>query len=214
MNAPNVSGFPRALAALFVIQFLAWSAMFALWITAVPIVAGQVLHLPAGGGETLQPAIVTIALGFAGYALVGAVGAFVVPSLVARLGHGAVLGIALLIGAAGLALFARAQSAAGLVPAFAAIGVGWSAIGAVPYAIVGKMVPEGQGARTMRLFGLSTVLPQIVTTLALALFLPRVFASGPAGAVRAGAAAMALAGVIALALRSWFAPADAEADDW
>ncbi len=214
MSAPGEGAFGRALAALFVIQFLAWSAMFALWITAVPVVAGQVLHVSAGGAEALQPAIVAIALGFAGYALIGAVGAFAVPPLVARLGHGMVLGAALLIGAAGLALFARAHSPAGLVPAFAAIGVGWSAIGAVPYAIVGKMVPEGRGARTMRLFGLSTVLPQIVTTLGLALFLPRLFASGPAGAVMAGAGAMTLAGVIALALRSWFAAADAETDDW
>ena len=214
MTDADRDDFPRALAALFVIQFLAWSAMFALWITAVPVVAGQVLRLPPGGAEALQPAIVAIALGFAGYALVGAVGAFAVPPLVARFGHGAVLGAALLVGAAGLALFASAHSATGLVPAFAAIGVGWSAIGAVPYGIVGKMVPEGQGARTMRLFGLSTVFPQIVTTLGLALFLPRVFASGPAGAVMAGAAAMALAGVMALALRGWFAAADAEVDDW
>lgn len=206
--------FHRALVVLFLIQFLSWSGMFALWITAIPVVAGQVLHLGTQDAAGLQPAVVAVSLGFATYALLGTLGGFVVPGLIRRIGHGWVYGAALLIGAIGLALFGRAHGGGALVPAFLAIGVGWSAMGSIPYGLLSKLVPEGRGAHYTRLFGFSTVLPQLVTTLGLALLAPRLFGAHLSDALLIGAGAMALGGLIAILARGLFAPADAVEDNW
>lgn len=210
----DAASFRRVFAVLFVIQFFSWSAMFALWIYAVPLFAGHILHLPTSAAQDLQPALVAVSLCFAAYAVLGAAGSLVLPGVIARLGHGMTYGAALLIAASGLALLARADGAMLLAPAFIAIGLGWSAIGSVPYAIVGKLAPPGRGAFFTRLFSFSTVLPQAVTSVALALFARRLFGSDMAQAVALGAASMALAGLIALAARPLFAGADGIADDW
>lgn len=206
--------FRRVLVALFVIQFFSWSAMFVLWINAVPLFAGRILHQATGGAQDLQPALVAVSLCFAGYAALGAAGTLVLPGIIARAGHGLTYGLALLIAAFGLALLALAQGPALLVPAFVAIGIGWSAIGSIPYAILGKLAPEGRGAFHTRLFAFSTVLPQAVTSLAIALFARQLFGPNLQRVLILGAGAMALAGVIALACRPLFAPADRIADDW
>ena len=205
--------FRNALAALFAIQFFSWSAMFALWIYALPLVAGQIVHTPLEGAG-LQAVLVTVSLCYATYALLGTLGGFALPGLIDRFGHGAVLGLCLLAGAAGLGLLSRSTGTGGMVAAFVLIGVGWSAMGAIPYGLLARMVPEGRGAHFTRIFGFSTVLPQIVTTLGLAMFAPRLLGSDPARVIALGAAAMALAGGLALLLRARFAAADANREVW
>ena len=205
--------FRKALAALFAIQFFSWSAMFALWIYAMPLVSGQILHQPLVGAG-LQTVLVAVSLGYATYALLGTLGGFALPTLIDRFGHGAVLGSCLLAGAAGLAVLAAATGPGTMMAAFVAIGIGWSAMGSVPYGLLARMVPEGRGAHFTRIFGFSTVLPQIVTTLGLALLAPRLLRTDPAQVIAVGGAAMAVAGLLALMLRGYFAAADANRERW
>ena len=205
--------FRKALSALFAIQFFSWSAMFALWIYAMPLVAGQIVHRPLVGAG-LQAVLITVSLCYATYALLGTLGGFVLPGLIARFGHGAVLGLCLLAGATGLAQLSRATGVGSLIAAFVAVGIGWSAMGSIPYALLARMVPEGRGAHYTRVLGFSTVLPQIVTTLGLALFAPQLLGTNPARVIALASAAMALAGLLALLLRHWFAEADANQEEW
>lgn len=205
--------FRNALTALFAIQFFSWSAMFALWIYAMPLIAGQILHRPLVGAG-LQAVLVTVSLCYATYALLGTLGGFVLPGLIDRFGHGMVLGLCLMAGAAGLAQLSRATGVGGMIAAFVAIGIGWSAMGSVPYALLARLVPEGRGAHFTRILGFSTVLPQIVTTLGLALFAPQLLGTDPARVIALAAAAMALAGTLSLLLRGSFAAADANRELW
>ncbi|MEO7247329.1 MAG: hypothetical protein ABIW31_02655 [Novosphingobium sp.] len=214
VDAGPARQFHRALIRLFLIQFFSWSAMFSLWIYAVPLVAGNVLHLTPQTAGGLAPAVVTVSLCFAAYATLGVLGSFALPVLIGRFGHSAVYGALLLVGALGLGLLSTAHDAWLLAPAFAAIGAGWSAMGAMPYALLSKLVPPGRGAHYTRMFAFSTVLPQGVTTLLLALFAERWFAFALGRVIGIGAIAMALAGLLALASRDLFAPADGVADDW
>ena len=173
--------------------------MFALWIYAVPVVTASVLHAGAGPSE-YQRGLVMVSAGFAGYAVLAATLAFRVPGLVRRFGNGLVHGIALVIGGVGLAGLGLARSPGGLVPAFVAIGIGWSSMQTVPYEIASALAPAGGGARFMRLFSLSTVAPQVICTIGLALLAP-VLSGRPALVLLAGGAAMAGGGLLTLALR-------------
>lgn len=206
--------FSHVLITLFATQFFSWSGMFALWICAVPFVAAQVLHVSLSGAAGMQSALIAVSLCFTTYAVLGALGGLVLPRLVGLWGHAAVYALGLTAGAAGLFLLSQAQGPALLVPAFIAIGLGWSAIGSLPYAILGKLAPEGRGARLMRVFSFSTVLPQAVTTLLYAVFAQRWVGDRLELVLLAGAAAMAAAALIAFLARGAFAAADLVSDDW
>lgn len=138
---------------------------------------------------------------FALYALVAAALAFAVPAAVRRLGAGTVHGCGLLIGAAGLVTLGLAGAAWPLVPAFLAVSVGWACIANIPYALASAAAPPGRGARTLRLFGFSTVAPQIVVSLTLALGASTVFGAATAPVMLLGGVMMAGAGLLALAWR-------------
>ncbi|MDE2596723.1 MAG: hypothetical protein KGL44_07600 [Sphingomonadales bacterium] len=206
--------FLKAFAALFAVQFFSWAGMFALWIYAVPVVAGRVLRVDSHDVNGLQPALVVVSLCFALYATLGVAGSFALPGMVRRFGHGLTYAMALACGAAGLGLVAAAQGLAMLVLGFVAIGAGWAAMGSLPYSLLSKLAPAGKGGHYMRLFSFSTILPQVATTLLFAVVSGRVLAGGYNRAMIFGASAMGLGALVALCSRGLFAPADGVEDDW
>jgi maltose/moltooligosaccharide transporter len=194
----------RLLAPLFAIQFFSWSAMFCLWIYALPVI-GHILN-PAGPPlADYRHLLILVSAGFACYSVLGTSLSFAIPRLVERLGNGVVLGLALLIGAGGFAIMATTANPWWLAPAFAAIGISWAAQSSIPYALAAAAAPEGRGALFMRLFGFSTVLPQVVTTLGLALLGAAWFGPDIAKVMLVAAGAMALAALLALVFRRRFA---------
>jgi len=199
----------RVLLPLFVVQFLSWSGMFCLWIYAVPVVT-QFVYRASSDGKAYRDGLFAVSACFALYALLGACLAFALPRVIRHFGAGTVHGCALLIGAAGLASLGVVQQPLLLVPGFAAIGVGWSSLSNIPYAIAGAAAPEGRGAHILRLFGFSTVAPQIAMTLGLAAASRFWFGDAVNRVMLAGGMMMALAGLTTLALRARFdlAPAD------
>ncbi len=196
---------------LFIVQFLSWAGMFCLWINALPVMAHlwRVADPAMDAATATQRGLVTIGAGFALYALLGAALAFAVPWVVARLGVRLTYGLGLLIGGAGVAALGLASGPAGVILPFIAIGIGWAAMANLPYAIAGAAAPEGRGAHQLRLFGFSTVLPQAVVTLAIAIAFPSLAGSGTI--MLAGGALMAAGGLAALTLGRDFTLAD---EDW
>lgn len=210
MSQPSLA---RALVPIVIIQFLSWSAMFALWIFAVPVIAWRVLHVSPGDAGAFRQALIVVSACFAAYALLATILSFAQPRLIGRWGHGAVWGTGLLAGGAGLIMLGTLGVMA-LAPAFIAIAIGWSVMSSIPYALIGKLAPPGQGARLTRWFAFSTVVPQIVTTLGLAVFAESLFGTAVEHVVVLGGGAMMLGGALALGLRGRFAAADAMPDDW
>lgn len=193
----------RIFAPLFAIQFLSWSGMFCLWIYAVPVITGFVLHAQP---ETAayRSGLILISACFAFYALLGTSLSFAVPAAVARFGNGLVHGAALLVGGAGVAAIGVIDSPVGLIFAFPAIGVAWASISSIPYAIASAAAPEGRGAHVMRLFGFSTVVPQVIVTIGLAVIAPLWLGDASNLVLIGGGAMMAAGGLIALAMRNRF----------
>ncbi len=192
------------LAPLFAIQFFAWSAMFCLWIYALPVI-GNILHPTGPALADYRHLLILVSAGFAFYSVLGTSLSFVIPKLVERRGNGVVLGIGLLIGGGGFAVIGTTARVGWLFPAFAAVGIAWATLSSIPYALVAAAAPEGKGALFMRWFGFSTVLPQVVTTLGLALLGAAWFGANIGRAMLFAAGSMALAGLLALAFRKRFA---------
>ena len=192
------------LAPLFAIQYFAWSAMFCLWIYALPVI-GHILHPGGAALADYQHLLILVSAGFAFYSVLGTSLSLVVPRLVDRLGNGVVLGLGLLFGGGGFALLGVTTRVGWVGPAFAAIGIAWAALSSIPYALASAAAPEGRGALFMRLFGFSTVIPQVVTTLGLALLGTAWLGADIGRVMLIAAGSMAIAGLIALMFRKRFA---------
>jgi len=198
------------LGALFVVQFLSWAGMFCMWIYAVPVIAGDIFHAgtdPARYGTALA----VVGGCYALYAILAASLAFVMPALLSRHGVRLVYGVGLLVGACGIGALGVIGQVVWLVPAFVAVGVGWSGITNIPYGIVAHAAPEGRGAHLMRVFSFSTVAPQVTMTLLLAFVGPRLTEATTHYVMCAGGVMMAAAGLLVLVVGGRFGVAD---EDW
>ena len=192
------------LAPLFAIQFFAWSAMFCLWIYALPVI-GQIVQPGSAEPADYRRMLILVSVGFAFYSVLGTSLSLLIPRLVERSGNGVVLGLGLWIGAGGFALLGVVTRVGWIGPAFAAIGIAWSVMSSIPYALASAAAPDGRGALFMRLFGFSTVLPQVVTTLGLALLGSAWFGADIGRVMLLASVSMGIAGAIALAFRGRFA---------
>ena len=191
----------RALAPLFAVQFFAWSAMFLMWIGAYPLVTLAILHAPPGPAAT-RLGMVTLACCFAGYATAAALLAFAIPTVTRRVEPGVALGLGLAVGALGLAGMALAGRPILLLPCFAALSVGWSALANLPYTIAGGLVPEGSIDHWFRIFAFSSILPQVAVTFGLVVLVGEIDASVARQVMLAAAASMFAGGLLALLLRA------------
>jgi hypothetical protein len=174
--------------------------MFRMWIYGLPVIAGMLR-------EGVEAAVPTVGLCFSGYALPATLLGFVQPWLFARVPGGVAHGLASLVGAAGMVVLGTATNGVWLVPAFIGLAICWSTIGAVPYAAASAAAAPGRGAATLRLFGFSTVIPQIATTFGLAALAGR-WGLQSATIMLVGAAELAAAGLLTLWWRKWITVPD------
>lgn len=209
-GTPPAPPLAATIAPLFAIQFLSWAGMFCLWIYAVPVISAQIFHSDA---DPARYGLALAAIGgcYALYAILGAGLAFALPRALARWSVRVVYGLALAIGACGLASLGFVTREIWLVPAFVAIGVSWCSMSNIPYAIVGAAAAPGRGAHLMRIFGFSTVVPQVTMTLLLAFIGPGLSARTMPAILIGGGGLMAGAAILTLALGGRFA---VSTEDW
>ena len=191
------------LGALVAVQFLSWAGMFCMWIYAVPVIAGDIFHAGANPAR-YGTALAVVGGCYALYAILAASLAFVMPTVLARFGVRVTYGAGLLVGACGIGALGLIGQVWWLIPAFVAVGVGWSGITNIPYGIVAHAAPEGRGAHLMRVFSFSTVAPQITMTLLMAFIGPRLTEDTTYYVMLAGGAMMAAAGLLVLAVGGRF----------
>ena len=199
----------RTLVPLFAVQFLSWAGMFCMWIYAVPVIAGDVFRAE-GNAARMGTAMAAIGGCYALYAILGASLAFVMPRALAKMGVRVTYAAALMVGACGIGALGVIDQSIWLIPAFVAVGIGWAAIGNLPYAVLSAAVPEGKGAHLMRVFGFSTVAPQAICTLLLAFVGPRLSPGDTHYVMLAGGALMAGAAVLVLIAGGHFTVHDEE----
>ncbi len=188
------------LARLFVVQFLAWTGMFALWIYTTPVVIERLSPGVASDDPAYLAGLTWVGWCFAAYALLAAILNFAQPIVFAAVGRNRSYAASLSVGALGIALVPYGASPAALLGCFALIGIAWSAISTVPYAIVAEVAQEAELRRAMNILGFSVVLPQVVAVLLFGILTRTLFAGHVAMTMELGAGAMALAAFAVLLL--------------
>jgi MFS family permease len=152
----------RHLLPLFAVQFFTWLALFALWIYATPVITRYVFTTTNAESSDFANGTTWVGICFAFYSTLAAFLVFIIPPLSKRVPKEKIHAFALLAGAIGLTLIYFIRNQYLLLFSFAFIGIAWSSIGNIPYAIISSIAPEEKMTIYFAVFNFSVVIPQVM----------------------------------------------------
>lgn len=196
--ALSITGMPRTMLQLAVVQFFSWFALFAMWIYTTAAVTQHVYgtsdttSLLYNEGADWVGVLMAVYNGFA------AIMAFVIIWLGKHMSRKTIHAVCLLVGGVGLASFYIVTDPMLLLVSELAIGLAWASILSMPYAILaGSLPPEKMGVY-MGIFNFFIVLPQIVAASILGFMVKHLFAGEAIYALLTGGLSMMLAALLVI----------------
>ncbi|HEX8445518.1 MAG TPA: MFS transporter [Sphingomonas sp.] len=189
----DLADMPATMRKLALVQFCTWSALFIMWIYTTPIVTQRVFGATDTSGAAYNDGANWVGVLFAVYNGVATLWAFVLPRLAARIGRRDTHILGLVAGAAGFAAFLLVRDAYLLLGAMVLIGIAWSSILTMPYAMLSGALPPAKLGVYMGLFNIFIVLPQLIVSAAMGQVARAFFPGDPVWAMAIAAAVMLLA---------------------
>jgi hypothetical protein len=151
----------RHLLPLFVVQFFTWLGLFSLWIYATPVITRYVFNTINAESSDFENGTTWVGICFAFYSTLAAFLVFMIPALSKKISKERIHAFALLAGGIGLSLIYFIKNKYLLFFCFAFIGIAWSSIGNIPYAIISSIAPEEKMTIYFAVFNFSVVIPQV-----------------------------------------------------
>ena len=188
---------PRRMWELGLVQFFTWIGMFAMWVYFSPAVAKNIFHALPGSPE-MEAAGAWSGFCFAAYNLVCFVNSFVLLWGTKYTGPKIMHVLCLAVGALGLASVPLAGDKHHLLFAMTAVGIAWSSILSMPYAMLAPALPKEKIGVMMGMFNLFIVIPQIAASSLLGFILKTFLHSEPMNALVLGGASMGIASLLTL----------------
>ncbi len=159
--------------------------------------------MPRPGSPEMEAAGAWSGFCFAAYNAVCFIFSFVLLAVTKHTGPKLMHVICLAIGGIGLATVPLATEKHQLLFAMAAVGIAWSSILSMPYAMLAPALPKEKVGVMMGMFNLFIVLPQIAASSLLGLLLKNFLHDEPMNALVLGGASMGLAALLTLVLVSF-----------
>ena len=188
---------PRRMWELGLVQFFTWIGMFAMWVYFSPAVAKNIFHATAGTPE-MEAAGAWSGFCFAAYNAVCFGFSFVLLWATKRVGPKLMHVGCLAVGGLGLATVPLATGQYQLLIAMTAVGIAWSSILSMPYAMLAPALPREKVGVMMGMFNLFIVLPQIAASSLLGGLLKYCLHGEPMNALVVGGLSMGLAALLTL----------------
>jgi maltose/moltooligosaccharide transporter len=188
---------PRRMWELGLVQFFTWIGMFSLWVYFSPAVAKNIFHAAPHSPE-MEAAGAWSGICFGGYNAVCFGFSFVLLAATKYTGPKLMHVICLAIGALGLATVPLAAEKHQLLIAMVAVGIAWSSILSMPYAMLAPALPREKMGVMMGMFNLFIVLPQVAASSLLGGTLKYFLHNEPMNALVLGGASMGLAALLTL----------------
>ena len=196
----DLAAMPRTMRQLALVQFCTWSALFIMWIYTTPIVTSRVFGATDTTGAAYNEGANWVGVLFAVYNGVATLWAFVLPRLAARIGRRDAHVAGLLCGAAGFASFLLVRDPWILIGSMVLIGIAWSSILTMPYAILSGALPSAKFGVYMGLFNIFVVLPQLIVSSVMGEVMRRFFPGDAVWAMAIAAVVMTAAAAMMLRL--------------
>jgi maltose/moltooligosaccharide transporter len=194
---------PKLMKQLSVVQFFSWFALFSMWIYTTGAVTEHIY-------KTTDTTSIAYGIGanqvgemFANYNIIAALVAFLLPVIAKKTSRKFTHFLALLAGGLGLMsiYFVTNPTSFNLewLPMIG-VGIAWSSILSIPYAMLSGSLPPAKMGYFMGVFNFFIVIPQLVAASILGFLVSTFFHSQPVYALLIGGFSMIIAGFISLTL--------------
>jgi maltose/moltooligosaccharide transporter len=187
---------PATMKTIALVQFFTWPGLFLMWFYYALSVAYHVF----GAKSTTDP-VFGDGKDFAGltlayYSVVTVIFSFILPYIADRLGRRLTHTICLLIGAVGLISVAFVTNRYVLFVCMTGVGIAWTSIISMPYAMLSGVLPKDKVGIYMGIFNFFIVLPEIIAAFGYPWLMKHVLNNNMLAAVESGGGLMILAALI------------------
>jgi maltose/moltooligosaccharide transporter len=192
----SLTSMPKQMKIVSAVQFFTWPGLFLMWFYYTTAVATNIY----GGVDNNDP-LYAKGADFAGltlafYNVVTFLFALVLPSIANKIGRKATHSICLLAGALGLISVGWVKDPQMLYLSMLGVGIAWTSILSMPYAMISKSLPLGKVGIYMGIFNFFIVLPEIIASFGFGSIMKNVLHNDRLLAVQIGGALFIVAAII------------------
>lgn len=187
---------PKRMQVLALVQFFTWPGLFLMWFYYSTAVAVNVFHGVDNNDPVYAKGADFAGLTLAFYNVVTFAFAFVLPFIADKLGRKLTHSICLLCGALGLISVGWVQNPYMLYVCMTGVGIAWTSILSMPYAMLSGSLPKNRVGIYMGIFNFFIVLPEILASFGFGSIMKNVLNNDRLLAVQIGGGMLILAALI------------------
>ncbi len=195
----GLSGMPRTMKQLAVVQFFTWMGLFCMWVYFAPTIGRNVFHGNPADKDAwklvMEQAGQWTGVCFSAYSVVCFVFSFLLMALASRYSAKMIHLVCLLFGAAGLGSAAVMGSQSMLLLSMVGVGIAWASILSMPYAMLSSALPSDRMGFYMGVFNFFIVIPQVLVSLTMGWIVGNVFGGDSTKAILLGGVFFLLAAI-------------------
>ena len=196
----SIIDMPHRMKMLAVVQFFTWPGLFLMWFYYSTAVARNIFHATSETDILYSQGTSFAGLTLSFYNVITFLFAFVLPFIARKLGRKLTHSACLLCGAIGLISVAFISNKYFLFISMTGVGIAWSSILSMPYAMLGGVLPENKIGVYMGIFNFFIVMPEIIASLGFGWVMKHVLNNDRLLAVQIGGVLMIIAAVLCFVL--------------
>ena len=189
----DLQNMPKTMKQLAVVQFFSWFALFSMWIYTTAAVTSSIYGSSDTTSQAYNDGADWVSVCFGIYNGLAILFAFLLPVLAAKTSRKLTHIICLIFGAIGLASIFLIREPNLLVLSMVGIGLAWTSILSMPYAMLTGALPANKMGYYMGVFNFFIVIPQIIAAAVLGFLIGRLFDGEPIYAMLIGGVSFAIA---------------------
>ncbi|PQA61068.1 MFS transporter [Siphonobacter curvatus] len=188
---------PKVMRQLAVVQFFTWFGLFCMWIYTTNAVTEHIYGTSDTHSERYNEGANFVGTAFAVYNGVSALFSLLVPTIAARIGRRMTHLLSLVIGGVGLISIYFIQDHQWLLLSMTGVGIAWTSILTIPYALLSGSLPAERMGYFMGVFNFFIVFPQFLASLGLS-YLIKLVGWAPIQVIVFGGILLIIAGLMTL----------------
>jgi maltose/moltooligosaccharide transporter len=187
---------PKKMKQLALVQFFTWPGLFLMWFYYNTAVARNVFHATGTNDPLYIRGIEFGGLTLTFYSIISFAFALLLPTVAKRLGRKITHSVCLLCGAVGLMSVGFVKQPYELYFCMTGVGIAWSSILSMPYAMLAGALPDDKIGVYMGIFNFFIVLPEIIASLFFGWIMQHLLNNNRMLAVQLGGVLMVLSSLI------------------
>ncbi len=191
---------PKRMKMLALVQFFTWPGLFLMWFYYSTAVARNIFHATSETDPLYSQGTSFAGLTLSFYNVITFLFAFILPFIAHKLGRKLTHSVCLLCGAIGLISVAFIQNKYLLFVSMTGVGIAWSSILSMPYAMLGGVLPENKVGVYMGIFNFFIVMPEIIASLGFGWVMKNLLNNDRLLAVQIGGVLMIIAAILCYVL--------------